>query len=122
MTMPQNSRLAQDLYELLMSERTALLEGDLASATALSQEKLRLLDGLERTLTETPGIVPRTLLENIRNCARENAQHMSAIRHGLRSALVRLDRLSHDTSVGAYNPAGTQVPFKSAAGSYLRKV
>ncbi len=113
---------AEHLLGLLASERAALVAGDLAAALARSEEKLRLLGALEQDMRTAPERVPVTQLDRIRSAARENAQHLNAIRNGLQNAISRLDRLSHDTSVGAYSSAGAHVPFKSAAGTYLRKV
>ncbi|MEE2878912.1 MAG: hypothetical protein VX593_07900 [Pseudomonadota bacterium] len=61
-------------------------------------------------------------VELVIRLAQENAQHFTAVRNGLKSAINRIGAKAENSYVGAYNAAGGQTPFRNATGGYVKKV
>ena len=117
---------ALDLEDILLAERDYLMSGLVREATALSGEKLAILETFEAALNaRTPIAVStgtRQLISDVIQLSEENGRLLDAVRNGVRSLIARFDAPSSDVFVGSYRQGGGQIAFKNATGQFLKRV
>lgn len=114
------------LESVLTRERDLLMTGRARETAELVGEKvsaLQVFDDL--VVNRSSGTLKdglRRRVETVIGLAKENEQHFTAVRNGLRSAISRIETMTDGAYVGAYNVAGGQTPFRNATGGYVKKV
>lgn len=126
MTATPIEKAVSTLESLLLRERDLLMTGRARETVDLVSEKvsaLQVFDDL--VVNRSAGTLREGLrrrVEAVIRLAKENEQHFTAVRNGLRSAISRLETMADGAYVGAYNVAGGQTPFRNATGGYAKKV
>lgn len=114
-----------ELTSVLEEERELLAAGRPGEAAGLVERKLSALQAFEAGIRgAAPGTVSdrqRSLVERIQRLAAENARFLEAARHGIRSAISRLEGMNSSVYVGSYGRGGSQMAFTLATGGFNRK-
>lgn len=114
-----------ELTSVLEEERGLLSAGRAGEAAGLIERKLNALQAFEAAIRGAqPGSISdhhRRLAERVQRLANENARFLEAARHGIRSAISRLEGLNSSVYVGSYGRGGSQVAFSLATGGFNRK-
>jgi flagellar biosynthesis/type III secretory pathway chaperone len=119
------TKLIDNLVAILEEEQMLLSAARAAEAAELAGRKLAALQALEQGLQQSPPInsSPRLRegIDYIQRLAQENARFLEAIRHGLQSAITRLEGMNSSVYVGSYSRGGSQMAFRNATGAFNRK-
>ena len=111
---------------VLEIEKDLLTSGRAHEAADLIGEKMTALEAFDQILEDNASApliqARRRSVETILAMARENEAHFTAVRNGLSNVVARLETMSNDAYVGAYQQGGGQTPFSKASGNYSKKV
>ncbi|MFN7180385.1 hypothetical protein [Hyphomonas sp.] len=125
MSRPLEEALIDDLVAILEEEQALLSAARAAEAAELAGRKLAALQALEQSLQHSPSVqnTPRLRdgISYIQRLAEENARFLEAIRHGLQSAITRIEGMNSSAYVGSYGRGGSQMAFTLATGAFNRK-
>lgn len=116
----------QDLKCILTQERQFLIAGQLEDATFLMRSKLDALAKVEQIVTRLEqGQVRREIAREIQSVveqSKENGLHFQAVRNGLHRTIARLETMTDNAQVGAYDVHGSQLAFTGAIGGYQKRI
>ena len=117
--------LLDRLRDLLVTERELIVTGRAKEAVGLIEDKASAMEAVEAAVNALPATTlpapERREIESVIQIARENAVYFEAIRHGLRSAISRLEGMHANAYVGSYGAHGQQLAFPQATGAYRKK-
>lgn len=121
-----SSPVSKKLREILEAERDLLKQGMASDTLSLAQEKMSKMQEFQAYYSAIkPDAVSTADLQEvaaISQLARENAILFEAVRNGLNSVIERLEGLSANSYVGAYDKSGSKVAFNGAQGRYVKKI
>lgn len=119
-------RITQKLKDILEAERNLLKQGMAMETLSLAQEKMTTMQDFQtfysNASADTISDTDLREIEVISQMARENAILFEAVRNGLTSVIERLESISANAYVGAYDHSGSKVAFNGARGRYLKKI
>ena len=125
MSRPLDEALIDDLVAILEEEQALLSAARAAEAAELAGRKLAALQALEQSLQHSSPVQNTPRLRDgigyIQRLAEENARFLEAIRHGLQSAITRIESMNSSAYVGSYGRGGSQMAFTLATGAFNRK-
>lgn len=125
MSSPLDTALIDDLVAVLEEEQALLSAARASEAADLASRKLAALQALEEGLQQAPPVQDMPRLRDsigyIQRLAEENARFLEAIRHGLQSAITRIEGMNSSAYVGSYGRGGSQMAFTLATGGFNRK-